>query len=377
MNFTWWVNRKDPEGRGVFAGGFLGMDNLGVFDRSRDLPVGDSLEQADGTAWMGFYCTSMLRIAFELALHDRAYEDVASKFFEHFVAIADALNNLGGRGLWDEEDGFYYDQLAGRRPDHPAQAPRHDGHHPAAGRADVLDEDDHPPEPAGLREAAGVVPEEPQGPVRHTSACWRSRGRRRTAGGSWPCPAGSGSARCSRYLLDEAEFLSPFGVRSLSQVYKDKPYVFRPAGDGREFAVGYVPGDMDTEQFGGNSNWRGPIWMPVNYLLIEALGQYHEFYGDTFQIECPTGSGTMMNLDGVAGVLGRRLAALFLPREGLRRPCHGTFERFAADPLWKDYVLFHEYFDGDTGRGLGASHQTGWTALVATLIEQCAKRHRG
>ena len=374
MNFTWWVNRKDPEGRGVFGGGFLGMDNLGVFDRSQPLPTGGTLQQADGTAWMGFYCTSMLKIAIELALHNRAYEDVASKFFEHFVAIADALNNLGGRGLWDEEDGFYYDQLLADGESVPLKFRAMIGIIPLLAVYTLEEEVIHPNLPEFEKRMFWFL-EHRKDALKHVGAMEEQgetpRRRRLLA-----LPTRERLVRSLGYLLDESEFLSPFGVRSLSKVYESKPYVFKWDGDGRKFTVGYVPGDMDDAQFGGNSNWRGPVWFPMNYLLIEALRQYHRYYGDSLKVECPTGSGRMMNLDEAAREVAERLGSLFLPADGRPRPCHGTFTPFASDPNWRDYVLFHEYFDGDTGRGLGASHQTGWTALVATLIERCA-RHRG
>ena len=367
MNFTWWVNRKDPEGRNVFSGGFLGMDNLGVFDRSRPLPTGGQLQQADGTAWMGFYCTSMLRIALELALHhNRAYEDVASKFLEHFMFISDSLNNLGGRGLWDEEDGFYYDQLLINGQSTPLKLRALIGLIPLLA-VQVLNEDEIRPALPDFPKRAEwflanrkdlikrVAEIEIRGVEPHRRLLLSLPGRNRLE-------------RALRYLLDESEFLSPHGVRSLSRVYKDRPYVFRADGDAREYRVAYVPGDMDTRQFGGNSNWRGPVWFPINFLLIEALREYHSYYGDTFQIECPTGSGQLTDLEGVAHELAERLGSLFVPQEGRPRPCHGSFARYADDPHWRDYVLFYEYFDGDTGRGLGASHQTGWTALVASLL---------
>jgi hypothetical protein len=373
MNFTWWVNRKDPQGRGVFAGGFLGMDNLGVFDRSRPLPVGQELEQADGTAWMGFYCTQMLEIALELALHNRAYEDIASKFFEHFVRIADALNNIGGRGLWDEADGFYYDQLLLDGRSVPLKLRGMMGIIPLLANH-ILDE----------RLIHAKLPEFQQRTIwfrdnrkdllKHISAL-EVQGEEGGRHMLLALPTHERLTRVLTYLLDEREFLSPFGVRSLSKVYEKDPYTFS-AGE-RTFTVRYVPGDMDTADFGGNSNWRGPVWMPVNCLLIEALRKYHRYYGDSFTIECPTGSGRRVTLDGVADELSQRLASLFLPVEGRPRPCHGSLGRFADDPYWKDHVLFYEYFDGDSGRGLGASHQTGWTALVATLIEQCNRGTAG
>jgi hypothetical protein len=370
LNFTWWVNRKDAEGKGVFAGGFLGMDNLGVFDRSRELPVGDRLEQADGTAWMGFYSTQMLEIALELALHNKSYEDVTSKFFEHFVGIADALNNIGGVGLWDEEDGFYYDQLKWGDKTLPLKLRGMMGLVPLLANHILAEELIHANLPDFEKRTLWFTVNR-KDTLKHVAALERKgeAGHRQML---LALPTRERLERVLARLLDEKEFLSPFGVRSLSKVYEKDPYVFR--ADGREFAVRYVPGDMDGADFGGNSNWRGPVWMPLNFLLIEALRKYHVFYGNDLQIECPTGSGSWMHLGEVADELGRRLGSLFLPAAGRPRPCHGTFERFANDPYWKEYVLFHEYFNGDTGRGLGASHQTGWTALVATMIEQCAKR---
>ncbi|HEX4129660.1 MAG TPA: glucosidase [Pirellulales bacterium] len=369
MNFTWWVNRKDPQGRGVFAGGFLGMDNLGVFDRSRPLPVGQELEQADGTAWMGFYCTQMLEIALELALHDRAYEDIASKFFEHFVRIADALNNLGGRGLWDEADGFYYDQLLLDGQSVPLKLRGMMGIIPLLA-VHILDEQvihENLPE---FQKRAIWFRDNRKDLLKHVSAL-EVRGEEGRRHFLLALPTRERLTRVLSYLLDEHEFLSPFGVRSLSKAYEKNPYTF--SAGGQTFAVRYVPGDMDTADFGGNSNWRGPVWMPVNFLLIESLRKYHRFYGDSFTVECPTGSGCRATLDEVADELGQRLASLFLSVDGRTRPCHGSFGRFADNPHWRDHVLFFEYFDGDTGRGLGASHQTGWTALVATLIEQCSR----
>ncbi|MBX9624723.1 MAG: hypothetical protein K2X82_13030 [Gemmataceae bacterium] len=368
LNFTWWVNRKDKYGKGVFGGGFLGMDNLGVFDRGGPLPVGDSLEQADGTAWMGLYCTQMLEIAVELALHDKAYEDIASKFLEHFVEIADALNNLGGTGLWDEDDGFYYDQLEDGKPI-PIKLRGMMGMIPLMA-CHILEEEVIGPNLPAFQKRMfwflehrkdvltyiGSLQEKGEAPHRRRLLALPSEDRLR---------------RVLGYLLDENEFLSPFGVRSLSKVYDKNPYVFRAGG--QTFRVKYVPGDMDTRDFGGNSNWRGPVWFPMNFLLIEALLKYHDFYGDDFTVECPTGSGVKKNLGEVAREIGERLGSLFVPEGDRPRPCLGGFGRFAGDPLWKDHLLFHEYFDGDCGKGLGASHQTGWTALIATLLEHCAE----
>jgi hypothetical protein len=367
VNFTWWLNRKDPNGRNVFSGGFLGMDNLGVFDRSRPLPTGGYLEQADGTAWMAFFCTSMLRIALELALHhNRVYEDIANKFLEHFLLISDSINHLGGRGLWDEEDGFYYDQLLMGGRSTPLKLRALIGFIPLLA-VHVLEEDLVRALPEFMQRTdwflenrkdlvMRVAELEVGGQAPHRHLLLSLPGRERLE-------------RSLKRLLDETEFLSPYGVRSLSRVYKDHPYVFRADGDSREFPVAYVPGDMDMPDFGGNSNWRGPIWLPINFLLIDALREYYRFYGDTFRIECPTGSGRMLTLEEASRELGRRLVNLFVQRDDRPRPCHGSLQQYLHDPHWRDYILFYEYFDGDTGRGLGASHQTGWTALIATLLD--------
>ncbi|HVN30524.1 MAG TPA: hypothetical protein VMT45_00915, partial [Thermoanaerobaculaceae bacterium] len=367
LTFTWWVNRKDVEGNNLFGGGFLGLDNVGVFDRSKPLAIGAVLQQADGTSWMAFYCGTMLSIALELAAEDPAYEDVASKFFEHFVAIVDAMNGIGGSGLWDEEDGFYYDQI------------HMDGHHV----------------PIRLRSMVGLVPlfacevleaevidrlpgfskrmrwflEHRTDLARHIaymeSGQGDGHGHRLLA-----LPSRDRLLRVLRYLLDEDEFLSPYGIRSLSRVHQDRPYAFSLGGT--TTSVGYLPGESDSGMFGGNSNWRGPVWFPVNYLLIEALQRYHHFYGDALKVECPTGSGRNMNLNQVAEELARRLVNLFLAGPTGGRPCHGGDRRFAEDPAWRDLVLFHEYFHAETGRGCGASHQTGWTALVTRCLEDLA-----
>jgi hypothetical protein len=366
INFTWWVNRKDIEGNNLFSGGFLGLDNIAVFDRSKPLPGGAYLEQADGTAWMAFYCGTMLSMALELAAEDPVFEDVASKFFEHFVAISDAMNSLGGTGLWNEEDGFYYDQL------------HHDGQ--------VV--------PMRLRSVVGLIPllacevfEQEvidRLPGFKKRATWFLENRRDLArsisymsaeGGVdrghrlLAIPNRARLERVLRVMLDESEFLSPWGIRSMSRAHREKPFVFD--ANGTEYKVSYVPGEADSGLFGGNSNWRGPVWFPLNYLMIEALERYHHFYGDSFKVEYPTGSGRKATLGEVAADLSARLTTLFLD-EGKGRPCHGGDPRFASDPNWQDLVLFHEYFDGDTGRGAGASHQTGWTALVARCLEKRA-----
>lgn len=368
LNFTWWVNRKDPDGHNLFAGGFLGLDNIGVFDRSQPLPKGGHLEQADGTAWMAFYCVTMLSMALELAKENPAYEDMASKFFEHFVSIADAINHFGGEGLWNKADGFYYDQM------------HMDGHHI----------------PLKVRSLVGIIPllaveildEEV---IEHLPAFvrrmnWFLENRQDLAGQiSYMCSLES-KGECHRllaiptkeqlisvlrYVLDEKEFLSDYGIRSVSKFHQDSPYVFRM--DGIESSVAYVPGESNTGLFGGNSNWRGPIWFPLNYLLIESLERYHHFYGNSVKVECPTGSGRWMNLKEVATELSSRLTKIFLPDEEGKRPCHRNSDIYHEDSHWKHLLLFHEYFHGDTGQGLGASHQTGWTALVLRCFEDHAR----
>jgi len=362
LNFTWWVNRKDPGGRHLFSGGFLGLDNIGVFDRSKPLPTGGHLEQADGTAWMAFYCGTMLAMALELAEHDPAYEDIASKFFEHFVAIADAMNQLGGRGLWHAEDGFYYDQLLVDGKSFPLR----------------------------LRSLVGIIPlfavefiddarlDCLPGFARRTR--WFLENRRDLAGqisylATGGCagrrllaiPSRDRLERMLRYVFDEAEFLSPYGIRSLSRRYAEQPFVLTAGGE--RYQVNYVPGESDSWLFGGNSNWRGPVWLPMNFLLIEALERYHLFYGDSFLVEFPTGSGRRITLAAAARELAARLVRLFGAGPDGRRPAHGPAWDYLRRNGHDDLVLFHEYFHGETGQGLGASHQTGWTALVARLID--------
>jgi hypothetical protein len=371
--FTWWVNRKDMEGNHLFSGGFLGLDNIGVFDRSQPLPGGAMLEQADGTAWMAFFCTTMLAMALELARKDPAYEDVASKFFEHFVAISDAMNTLGGTGLWNEADGFYCDQilLGGRRVSLPI--------HSMVGiiplfAASSLNEEVIFRRLPGFAKRMRWFLRNRQDLARNISFMESPRRPDDTVY-LLAIPSRERLVRVLRTVLDEAEFLSPFGVRSLSRLHREHP--FELAVDGEVRRVEYVPGESRDGMFGGNSNWRGPIWFPANYLLIEALERYHNFYHDTLKVECPTGSGQMMNLDQVARELRRRLASLFLADPQGRRPAHGNDPRFATDPHWKDLVLFYEYFHGDDGRGLGASHQTGWTALASLILNDLGKSKAG
>jgi hypothetical protein len=370
ITFTWWVNRKDEEGNNLFSGGFLGLDNIGVFDRSQGLPGGATLEQADGTAWMAFFCITMLSMALELADGDPAYEDVASKFFEHFVAISDAINSLGGTGLWNEEEGFYCDQmlLGGRRI--PLRVRSMVGIIPLFA-VSALDEDVVFQRLPGFAKRMRWFLRNRQDLARNISFM-ESPQRPGDTVFLLAIPSRERLVRVLRCVLDESEFLSPYGVRSLSRLHRERP--FELPVDGQIHRVEYVPGESRDWLFGGNSNWRGPVWFPMNYLLIEALERYHYFYHDTLKVECPTGSGVMMTLNQVAQELRRRLATLFLPDAGGRRPCHGGEPRFAADPHWKDLLLFYEYFHGDDGRGLGASHQTGWTALVSLILNDLGRR---
>jgi hypothetical protein len=367
MNFTWWVNRKDPEGRNVFAGGFLGLDNIGVFDRSKPLPTGGHLCQADGTAWMGFFCGTMLAIALELARFNPAYEGVASKFFEHFAAIADAMNTLGGTGLWDEEDGFYYDQLRRNGDTVPLKIRSMVGLVPLFA-AEILDDSVLETLP-GFRKRMDWFIRHRSDLARHIS--WLEGSSRDSRLHLLAIPSRERLSRVLTYLLDEREFLSPYGIRSLSKYHKGQPYVFHVGAE--EYRVGYLPAESDSGFFGGNSNWRGPIWLPMNYLIVEALQRYHHFYGDSFRAEFPTGSGQSRTLEEIAAEIARRLVCIFVPDPDGRRPCHGDESRYLSDPHFKDLVLFYEYFHGDSGRGLGASHQTGWTALVARLLEILAR----
>ena len=363
LNFTWWVNRKDVRGRHLFAGGFLGLDNIGVFDRSQTLPQGGYLEQADGTAWMAFYCATLLAMALELAQDDPAYEDLASKFFEHFVAIVDAMNTLGGSGLWDETDGFYYDQLHVDGRQVPLRVRSLVGLMPLCA-VEVLDQDQLDRAPGFTKRLHWFI-ENRKDLRRHISYAESGPHYRRGAR-LLAIPSRERLERVLRLMLDENEFLSPYGIRSMSRYHREHPYMLNEV-NGTE-AVRYVPGESSTALFGGNSNWRGPVWFPINYLLIEALERYYHFYGDTLMVECPTGSGRRLNLAEVARELATRLTRLFLRDGQGRRPCHGDDPRFIGDPHWRDLLLFHEYFHGDTGRGLGASHQTGWTALVTRLL---------
>jgi hypothetical protein len=367
LNFTWWVNRKDADDRNIFQGGFLGLDNIGVFDRSAPLPMGGMINQADATSWMAMYCLNLMRIALELALHNPVYQDIASKFFEHFLNIAAALTNIGSDGncigLWDEEDGFYYNSLQ-----------------PPSGRPISLK----------VRSLVGLIPLfavetlEPQllerVPEFHARLEWLLTHRPDLASlvSSWH-ESGLGDRRLLSlfrgdrlkrlltHMLDETEFLSDFGIRALSRYHADHPYTFLCGG--QSLTVSYQPGESDSNLFGGNSNWRGPIWMPVNYLIIESLQKFHHYHGDDFKIECPTRSGRYLSLEAVAEELTARLARLFLRDLSGRRPLFGDHPKLQQDPHFRDYLPFPEYFDGERGRGVGAAHQTGWTGLIAKLLK--------
>ncbi|MFL5339577.1 MAG: MGH1-like glycoside hydrolase domain-containing protein [Gemmataceae bacterium] len=360
LNFTWWVNRKDRDGRNVFEGGFLGLDNIGVFDRSAPLPTGGYLEQADGTAWMALFCQNMLEISIELARTDSDYADMAVKFVEHFLWIASSMMHLGGDvGMWDEEDGFFYDVL--RLPNGQAQRLKVRsmvGLLPlcAASTFDGVLLEQFPELKSHLRRFIEARPE-----IRadiHDPVKTGVHGRRLAS-----ILNETKLRRVLAKMLDEKEFLSDFGIRSLSRYHADHPFVF--SAGGQEYRVAYLPAESDTGMFGGNSNWRGPIWMPVNGLIIRALLQYYGYYGDEFKVECPTGSGRMMTLYQIAEEINRRLANIFLKDKNGRRPVYGGSRKFQEDPHWRDLILFYEYFHGDNGAGLGASHQTGWTGIIA------------
>ncbi|HUL72312.1 MAG TPA: hypothetical protein VLT86_04380 [Vicinamibacterales bacterium] len=365
LNFTWWVNRKDRFGKNVFEGGFLGLDNIGVFDRSAPLPTGGHLEQADGTAWMALFSQNMLELAVELAAHDPNYEEMVFKFVEHFYYIAAAMNQPGSDGMWDEEDGFYYDLL--RLPDGGAMRLKVRsmvGLLPLCATTVIekWQRERVPRAMAGIAERLKRIPElgktmHPTGPS-HLGVDER---------GILALVSPERLRRILTKMLDENEFLSPYGIRALSKFHKQHPYTFNAGG--QELRVDYLPAESNTGMFGGNSNWRGPIWMPVNILLLRALQNFYLYYGDNFKIECPTGSGKQMNLFEVSREIGDRLTRIFTRDDQGRRPVYGGAEKFQTDPHWRDHILFYEYFHGDNGAGLGASHQTGWTGLVAKLIQ--------
>lgn len=369
LNFTWWVNRKDKDGNHLFSGGFLGLDNIGVFDRSRPLPGGGHLEQADGTAWMAFYCLTLLSMALELAKWHQAYEDLASKFFEHFIAIADSINYFNGSGLWDENDGFYYDFIHKGSEFAALRTRSLVGLVPLLG-VEVIEDDVIQSLPGFMRRMQWFLDNRKD--LTNISTCMAKQeaqlGHRRRL---LAVPSRERLVRALKYLLDQNEFLSDYGIRSLSRVHQKDPFGCRVGGD--LLQVKYIPGESDSYAFGGNSNWRGPVWFPLNYLFVEALERYHHFYGDTLRVECPTGSGQWMNLSQVANELSRRLTSLYLPGPDGRSPWCGDTAEFSENPFWKDLLLFYEYFHGESGMGLGASHQTGWTALITRLIKDRRK----
>jgi hypothetical protein len=373
LNFTWWVNRKDAEGMNIFQGGFLGLDNIGVFDRSAPLPTGGHLEQSDGTSWMAMYSLNMLAIATELARHDPAYEDVASKFWEHFLNIVHAMSGgrqHGGRGhdLWDDEDGFFYDVL--HMPDDsrtPLKVRSLVGSVPLLA-VETLESSELARHDGFRRRLEWFIANRPD--LTENVACMRTPGqveRRLLA-----ILDKDQLRRVLSVMLDEREFLSPYGIRAVSKAHRDKPFVLQV--DGHEYRVDYEPGESTTGLFGGNSNWRGPVWFPINFLIVEALQRFHHYYGDAFVVECPTGSGRMLTLAAVAEELSRRLSRIFLADEDGRRPVLGANALFQGDPAWSSLIPFHEYFHGDTGAGVGASHQTGWTSLVAKLLIQSGEQ---
>jgi hypothetical protein len=372
LNFTWWVNRKDPDGRNVFQGGFLGLDNISLFDRSASLPSGGHIEQSDGTAWMAFYSILMMKIALELAKSDPIYQDTATKFFEHHLRIAYAMVDVGEKGvsLWNEEDGFFYDVL----------------HLPN----EVI--------PLKVRSLVGLLPlfavetleytELDSMDVFYRRMKWFIH-KRSDYKAHMACMFAPGIGerhlmailnrerliRVLKYMLDENEFLSEYGIRSLSKYHKDHPCTANLGG--KEFSISYQPAEADSGLFGGNSNWRGPVWLPINFLIIESLQKFHHYYGDDLKVEFPTGSGKLMTLEEVAVELSKRLMKLFCKNERGERPIFGGQDKFQKDPYWQDLLLFNEYFHGDNGAGLGASHQTGWTGLIAKLIQQsgtCLKK---
>ena len=362
LNFTWWVNRKDTQGRNIFQGGFLGLDNIGVFDRSSRLPTGGFINQSDGTSWMAMYALNLMRIALELAQHNHVYEDIASKFFEHFLSIAEAMSSMAEGGLWDEEDKFFYDVL--NLPDDARVRLRIRS---MVGLIPLFAVETLEPEmleklPGFRKRLEWFLEHRPN--LASLVSHWQSpgRGERRLLS----LLRGHRMKRLLQRMLDESEFLSDYGVRALSRAHLERPYVFRM--DGNDLTVRYTSAESDARQFGGNSNWRGPIWFPLNFLIIESLQKFHHYYGDDFKVECPTGSGHLLTIQQVAEELSRRLSRIFLKDGEGKRPVLRHTPELQSDPLYRDLIPFYEYFDGDNGRGVGASHQTGWTALIAKLL---------
>ncbi|KAF3885078.1 MULTISPECIES: MGH1-like glycoside hydrolase domain-containing protein [Nostocales] len=365
LNFTWWVNRKDAEGNNVFQGGFLGLDNIGVFDRSATLPTGGHINQSDGTSWMGMYCLNMLAIALELAKANPVYEDIATKFFEHFLYIADAMTHIGEdkTSLWNEEDAFFYDVLHLPEREITLKVRSMVGLIPLF-VIETIEPETLRALPAFKQRLEWFIENRPD--LRSNVACMETQGigaRRLLA-----IVSKDKLQKILQTMLNESEFFSPYGIRAVSKFHAEHPYIFDV--NGSQFRVDYEPAESSTGLFGGNSNWRGPIWFPVNFLLVESLQKFHYYLGDDFKVECPTGSGQLMNLWEVASELSQRLMQIFLRNASERRPVYGGTEKFQTDPYWRDLILFYEYFHGDNGAGIGASHQTGWTGLVAKLIQQ-------
>jgi hypothetical protein len=372
QNFNWWINRKDPSGKNVFAGGFLGLDNIGVFDRSAPLPTGGHLDQADGTAWMAFYCQCMLEIALVLTEYDSMYEEIAFRFLEHFFWITYAMDRIGDNHdqMWDEQDGFFYDLLHFPNGDAVRLKVR--------SMVGLL-----PLCASTVLEPTGIVAKSPR--LRELIETFKKRHPellKHIAPADEKFAGYNGRrlmSACNKkkieqilaYMLDEKEFFGPYGIRSLSKYHLEHPFVFHL--NGQEYKVQYLPAESNTGMFGGNSNWRGPVWMPVNALLLRGLLNLYQFYGDDFKVECPTGSGKYMTLYEVAQELARRLSSIFLRASNGKRPVYGGTKKFQEDPHWKDYILFYEYFHGDNGAGLGASHQTGWTGIIARVLDLFAR----
>ena len=365
LNFTWWVNRKDKEGNNIFEGGFLGLDNIGVFDRNAELPIGGHLEQADGTSWMAMFSLNMLRISLELAQYNPVYQDMATKFFEHFLYIAQAMDNMGDdvTGLWDDEDGFFYDVL--KMPNNQSKRLKVRtmvGLIPLFA-VEVLSHEMLNSMPDFTKRLQWLYKNKPE--LANLVSRWDIMGKDEKH--LLSLLRGHRMKKILQRMLDESEFLSDYGIRAVSKCYDTNPYMVSLYD--KKFQVKYTPAESDSDLFGGNSNWRGPVWVPVNFLIIESLQRFHFYYGDDFKIECPTGSGNMLSLNEIADELSKRLSKLFLKDDNGNRAAFGAYDKFNKDPHFNNYILFYEYFHGDSGRGVGASHQTGWTGLVAKLLQ--------
>jgi hypothetical protein len=366
LNFTWWVNKKDHEGNNIFQGGFLGMDNIGVFDRSAPLPAGEFIEQTDGTSWMAMFTLNMLRLSLELSKENPTYQSLSTKFFEHFLYIAGAMRNIGNEGidLWDQEDEFFYDVLHTSDDKNIRMKVRSMVGLIPLFAVEILDEEVFESSPEFTERLEWFLKNRPD--LANLISRWAEKGRKERH--LLSLLRGHRMKRILKRMLDETEFLSPYGIRALSKVYDDKPYKFN--SNGTELSVKYIPGESDSSMFGGNSNWRGPIWFPVNFLLIESLQRFHQYYGEDFKVEHPTGSGQMRTLYEIADDLSARLVSIFTKDHEGKRAVYNHDKRMQLDPDFSKYILFYEYFHGDSGRGVGASHQTGWTGLVAKLIQR-------